>query len=81
MEPVLVDDVEASRLLGISRSKFHALVANGLIPRLKLGRSARYRPADLLAFTERLRAEAAGEHDNRIWIPSAPAPSLPDGNL
>jgi excisionase family DNA binding protein len=66
MEPVLVDDVEASRLLGISRSKFHALVANGLIPRLKIGRSARYRPADLLAFIERLAAGASGEDDNRV---------------
>jgi excisionase family DNA binding protein len=81
MEPVLVDDDEASRLLGISRSKFHTLVANGIIPRLKIGRSARYRPADLLAFTERLRADAAGEHDNRIWTPSTPAPSSPDRNL
>jgi excisionase family DNA binding protein len=59
MDSLLVNDDEASHLLGISRSKFHLLVAEGLIPRIKLGRSARYRPADLRAFTERLAAEAS----------------------
>jgi excisionase family DNA binding protein len=63
METLLVNDREASRLLGISRSKFHELVATGHIPRLKIGRSARYRGADLLAFTERLAAEAGVRED------------------
>jgi hypothetical protein len=34
METLLVTDLEASRLLGISRSKFHLLVAEGRILRL-----------------------------------------------
>jgi excisionase family DNA binding protein len=58
MEALLVNDLEASRLLGISRSKFHLLVAEGRIPRLKIGRSARYRRADILMFTETLAARA-----------------------
>lgn len=60
MESLLVNDSEASRLLRISRSKFHTLVAAGAIPRLKLGRSARYRRTDILAFIEHLMAEADG---------------------
>jgi excisionase family DNA binding protein len=63
MEALLVNDGEASRLLGIGRSKFHLLVAAGCIPRLKIGRAARYRRADLLAFTERLAAESGAYKD------------------
>jgi hypothetical protein len=48
METLLVNDREASRLLDISRSKFHLLVGAGRIPRLKLGRCARYRRTDIL---------------------------------
>jgi excisionase family DNA binding protein len=54
VDTLLVDDDEASRLLGISRSKFHTLVARGHILRLKIGRSARYRRSDLLAYTDSL---------------------------
>jgi excisionase family DNA binding protein len=64
IQPLLVNDDEASRLLAVSRSKFHTLVAEGLIPRLKLGRAARYRRADLIALTERLAVEAAGGATN-----------------
>ena len=58
MDTLLVNDAEASWSLGISRSKFHELVAQGRIPRLKMGRSARYRPADLLAYIHDLAAQA-----------------------
>lgn len=51
-QPLLVDDDQASRLLGISRSKFHLLVAEGRIRRVKIGRAARYRPADLVKYIE-----------------------------
>lgn len=43
----LLRDIEAARMLGISRSKFHTLVAAGEIRRLKLGRCARYRRSDV----------------------------------
>ena len=70
METLLVNDAEASRLLAISRSKFHMLVAQGRIKRVKLGRSARYRRSDLLAFTERLSDQA---EDDATLAPMAPA--------
>ena len=56
-----MNDREASQLLGISRSKFHLLVAAGCIPRLKLGRCARYRRSDILAFAESLASDGSGE--------------------
>ena len=43
MNKLLLTDREACARLGISRSKFHALVAEQRIPRLKIGRAARYR--------------------------------------
>ncbi len=61
METLLVNDREASRLLSISRSKFHLLVSEGRIPRLKLGRCARYRRTDILAFAESLGSDGGGE--------------------
>lgn len=61
METLLVNDAEASRMLAISRSKFHELVAQGRITRIKLGRAARYRRSDLLAFTERLAEQTEDE--------------------
>jgi excisionase family DNA binding protein len=64
VETLLVNDAEASRLLAISRSKFHLLVAQGRIPRIKIGRSARYRWTDLLAYTEELASEAAENTDS-----------------
>jgi excisionase family DNA binding protein len=73
METLLLTDLEASRLLGISRSTFHVLVAEGRILRLKIGRSARYRRADILIFTEILAAEAGvpgadpSEHQSVRW--------------
>ena len=58
-DPYLVRDEEAARLLSISRSKFHLLVADGVIERLKIGRSARYRRVDIVAYADGL-AEAQG---------------------
>jgi excisionase family DNA binding protein len=58
-EALLLTDVEVAELLGLSRSKFHVLVAEGMIPRLKIGgRSARSRRVDVEAFIERCAAEA-----------------------
>jgi excisionase family DNA binding protein len=61
MDSLLVNDREASRLLSISRSKFHLLVSDGRIPRLKLGRCARYRRTDILAFAESLGSDRSEE--------------------
>jgi excisionase family DNA binding protein len=72
MDSLLVKDDEASRLLGISRSKFHVLVAQGLIPRLKIGRSARYRRTDLSTFTEHLAAEGGARSEAPVADRSVP---------
>ena len=71
MDALLLNDQEASRLLGISRSRFHVLVANGHIPRLKIGRSARYRRVDLLAFVGRLALDAGGWATADLALPPA----------
>jgi excisionase family DNA binding protein len=57
-DALLVRDEEAARLLSVSRSTFHVLVAGGQITRLKIGRAAGYRRSDITAFIERLAGEA-----------------------
>ena len=53
--PLSVSDVEAAKLLGISRAGLHRFVRQGLIPKpLKLGRRSLYRVADLRACVDRL---------------------------
>jgi predicted DNA-binding transcriptional regulator AlpA len=42
----LVTDREFASYIHVSRSKFHLLVAQGMIPKIKLGRAARYDLAD-----------------------------------
>ncbi len=65
LETLLLKDVDAARLLGVSRSMFHLMVARGQIPRLKLGRSARYRRSDIVALIDRLAAEAEANGASR----------------
>jgi excisionase family DNA binding protein len=64
-DPYLVRDEEAARLLSISRSKFHLLVADGLIERLKIGRSARYRRVDVVAYADGLAEAHGSQHFDR----------------
>jgi len=53
--PLSVSDVEAAKLLGISRAGLHRFVRQGLIPKpFKLGRRSLYRVADLRACVDRL---------------------------
>lgn len=79
MDPLLLSDAEACKVLGISRSKFYLLVADGAIPRLKLGRTARYRAGDILQFVERLAAEAHGGTSlARGAVPPTPIDSRTD---
>lgn len=53
--PLSVSDVEAAKLLGISRAGLHRFVRKGLIPRpFRLGRRSLYRVADLQACVDRL---------------------------
>ena len=50
-----VSDVQAAKLLGISRAGLHRFVRKGLIPKpFKLGRRSLYRVADLRNCVDRL---------------------------
>ena len=64
--PILVDAREAARLLAISERTLWDLTFQREIPSLKIGRSVRYRIADLHGWAERKTRPAE--------------PSTPDGN-
>ena len=52
-EPLLVSDVEAARLLGVSRATVHRLRAAGRFPEaIRLGRALRFDRAELVAWAE-----------------------------
>lgn len=53
---ILVDVREACRLLAVSRSTLFKLTAGGALRFLKIGKSVRFRRADIAAFVEKLAA-------------------------
>jgi excisionase family DNA binding protein len=57
MEPLAVDVSQGARLVTLSRSRFAQLLALGVIPSIKIGRSRRILIADLQSYLERLRDE------------------------
>jgi excisionase family DNA binding protein len=58
-EVLLIDVKQAAELLGVSRSYFYERILNrGLVAPIRLGRSVRFRPADIESLVERL---ASGE--------------------
>jgi hypothetical protein len=64
LSSIRLQALAVSSVLITGRSKFDDLVSQRKIPRLKIGRSARYRRQDLLSFTERLAADAGGADGN-----------------
>jgi excisionase family DNA binding protein len=56
IEALLVTSKEAARLLGISERTLWTLSRSGEIQRVLIGRSVRYRMADLAVFVERRRS-------------------------
>lgn len=56
--PMLVDEREAARLLGVSPRTVFTLGKRGDLPRVLINRSVRYRVEDLKAFCERQAAKA-----------------------
>ena len=56
---ILIDIREASRLLSLSERTVFALKADGLLPFVKVGKSLRFRVADLARFAEE-QATAGG---------------------
>jgi len=62
VEPLLISDVQAAALAGVSRRTWHRLRAAGkLPPAVKLGRCLRWRRADIEGWI------AAGCPDARTW--------------
>jgi len=55
MEPILVRAREIAALLSISKSQAYELLASGVIPAVKIGRSVRARRDDVEAFTRKGR--------------------------
>jgi excisionase family DNA binding protein len=53
-EPLLVDKQQAARMLTISTRHVDALVARGLLPKVKLGSACRFRVADIMGMVDRL---------------------------
>jgi excisionase family DNA binding protein len=58
-EKLLVNVVEAGRMLGIGRSKTHELIAAGDLPVVHIGRAARVPAHAVREFAEKLEAEQA----------------------
>jgi excisionase family DNA binding protein len=57
--PALMRVEQAARYLQVSRSKAYALVAEGRLPVVRVGRSVRINREKLLAWLERNTAEVA----------------------
>jgi excisionase family DNA binding protein len=76
LPPLLIADVEAARLLGISRAHLHRLRVAGRFPEaIRLGRALRFDRAELVEWaaqkcpdlaTWRAMRAAAGRRNNRI---------------
>jgi len=63
LQPLLLTDVQAANLAGISRATWHRLRSAGkLPPSVRLGRSVRWRRAEIEEWI------AAGCPDGRTWI-------------
>ena len=60
--PLLISDVQAAALAGVSRASWHRLRAAGKIPTpIKLGRAVRWRRAEVVAWID------AGCPEARTW--------------
>jgi excisionase family DNA binding protein len=51
----LINVSEAAEIIGLSRSKVYELLADGLLPSIRIGRTRRIDVADLDAFIDRHR--------------------------
>lgn len=50
---ILLTYDQAARALAFSKSKLYTLVGLGEIPHVKIGKSTRFRPADLQAYADK----------------------------
>lgn len=58
IDPMVVDEEQAARMLGISRRMVFEFRSKGELPCVKLGRLIRYRVSDIHAFLERKRIQS-----------------------
>jgi excisionase family DNA binding protein len=58
----LLTSPEAARCLAISERLLWSLTKRGELPCVRIGRAVRYDPADLRAWIEACKVEAASEH-------------------
>lgn len=64
--PICVSDLQAAKILGISRSGLHRFVRAGLLPRpIKLGRRSLYRVSELEQMINKLAAACRGQRPRR----------------
>lgn len=64
--PICVSDLQAAKILGISRSGLHRFVRAGLLPRpIKLGRRSLYRVSELEQMINHLAAACRGQWPRR----------------
>ena len=62
MEPLLLRVHEAAKAIGLGRSKTYELVASGVLPSVRLGRSIRVPAQAVREFVARLIAEQIGSN-------------------
>ena len=55
LKPLLATISDAQRMLSVSRSAVYALIASGRLPRVKIGRSARFRVSDIEKLVDEAR--------------------------
>jgi excisionase family DNA binding protein len=60
MEKLLLRPTEAADLIGMGRAKTYALIREGALPSVRLGKSLRVPARALAEWVERLAAESAG---------------------
>ncbi len=65
IEPMVVDEEQAARMLGISRRMVFEFRSKGELQYVKLGRLIRYRVSDIQTFLERKRIETNSHASGR----------------
>jgi excisionase family DNA binding protein len=65
IDPMVVDEEQAARMLGISRRMVFEFRAKGELPHVKFGRLIRYRVSDIQAFLERKLIENDSQANGR----------------
>jgi DNA binding domain, excisionase family len=60
MEKLLLRPTEAAEVIGLGRSKMYELLAKGIVPSIRIGKSVRVPVEDLRAWIKKQTADADG---------------------